>query len=311
MTRDELLRAIQEINVWKRRGTRAPHKPLLLLLALGRVLRKQDRLARYEDDIEKPLKNLLKRFGPPRKVHHPEFPFRYLQNDGLWEVTRVDMSFVNARGDWVPSRLRRAGASGGFPEALYELLLFRPGLVLEAAQALLDGHFPRSLHDDIRSAVGIPYDWVADTPHTSIPARKRDPAFRDEVLRAYQRRCAVCDFDIRVEDELLGLEAAHIQWHAAGGPDIVPNGLALCVVHHKALYRGALGLQHDEEGRLKILISSEVSGLSGAVRWLLDFHHQPLRRPQHRAWEPRPDFVNWHTREVFRAPAKSPTANIE
>ena len=73
MNRDEFLKKIERINVWQRRGERAPHKPLLLLFALGRVLRMEERLAPYMQ-IEKRLTDLLKNFGPPRKAWHPEFP---------------------------------------------------------------------------------------------------------------------------------------------------------------------------------------------------------------------------------------------
>ena len=173
----------------------------------------------------------------------------------------------------------------------------------EAAEKPLDGHFPRSLHDDIRGAIGLPYR-VADAPY-SPDAAGRDPTFRDQVLREYERRCAVCGFDVRIQEELLGLEAAHIKWHAAGGPDIVQNGLALCVIHHKALDRGAFGLESRDQG-FKVLISSEVYGQSEAVEWLRDFHDRPLRPPQSSGAEPRPEFVKWHIREVFREPAWRP-----
>jgi putative restriction endonuclease len=36
MTRDEILHLFAGLNVWRRRGQRAPHKPLLVLYALGR-----------------------------------------------------------------------------------------------------------------------------------------------------------------------------------------------------------------------------------------------------------------------------------
>ena len=65
MNRDEFLKKIERINVWQRRGERAPHKPLLLLLALGRVLRMEERLAPYMQ-VESRLTDLLKNFGPPR-----------------------------------------------------------------------------------------------------------------------------------------------------------------------------------------------------------------------------------------------------
>ena len=88
MTRQRLLEALNRLNVWKSGGTRAPHKPLLLLFALGRVRRDQPRLASYAQDVHEPLKKLLKDFGPPHKTVHPEYPFWHLhsETEGLWEL---------------------------------------------------------------------------------------------------------------------------------------------------------------------------------------------------------------------------------
>ena len=74
MTRDRLLHLFRNLHAWKRGGQRAPHKPLLLLLALGRVINNEERLVSYVD-IERRLKELLRRFGPPRNAFHPQFPF--------------------------------------------------------------------------------------------------------------------------------------------------------------------------------------------------------------------------------------------
>jgi uncharacterized protein len=68
--------------------------------------------------------------------------------------------------------------------------------------------------------------------------RRRDPRFREEILRIYERRCAVCGYDGRLGTTDLAIEAAHIKWHAAGGPDAAENGLALCSFHHVALEPG-------------------------------------------------------------------------
>ena len=314
MDRVSFFKQIGEINIWKSRGRRAPHKPLLLLLALGRVYHKRDRLVRYGGDIEDELRKLLVRFGPPRRAHHPEEPFTRLSEDGLWEIPGFEALSTTKSGRPVLAGLRRT--RGGFPKPLYDLLRLDRMLVIEATQEILNGHFPRSVHGDIRDAVGIP-DYVNRRPDIAAialrekeeseprhppPLARRDSRFRHRVLRAYERRCAVCDFDVRIEDQLLGLEAAHIKWHAAGGPDTVPNGLALCSFHHKALDVGALGLE-SIGGEVTILISSEVNGQSAGVRQLLDFNGESLRCPQSRALAPRREFVAWHQEEVFRAPA--------
>ncbi len=302
MNREEFLAALDSLNVWKRGGVRAPHKPLLLLLALGRLSQDENRLVRYED-VEARLRQLLERFGPPRKATHPEFPFRHLQTDGLWEIPEKDNLPKKKSGRSVPAAaLRKLGVLGGLPTSVDQLLRRDPELIETAAVALLSGHFPESFHTSIRDAVGLSEPMALEAPPAFGAARrrKRDPNFRRAVLTAYERRCAICDFDVRLADDLLGIDAAHIKWHAAGGPDRVPNGLALCKLHHHALDRGAVGLTASGSRGFKLLISQELSGTSEAFRQLVDARGRPVRKPQESPQLPDPAFVNWHRREVFR-----------
>lgn len=127
----------------------------------------------------------------------------------------------------------------------------------------------------------------------------RDPRFRKAVLEAYDERCAVCEYDIRFRNRLLGLEAAHIRWHSHDGQDVVPNGLALCGVHHKALDSGAMGLE-GKGGGFRILISGRVRGRSPAANRLVGFRGRAIRPPVSAADAPDRRFVEWHREEVFR-----------
>ena len=297
MTKEEFLKRIDAINVWKSGGQRAPHKPLLLLLALGMASRGRPRQSSFAE-LKRPLEGLLTRFGPPRQTPHPEDPFIRLRKNGVWDISRFQDVPLNRSGGASPRFLVDEGIAAGFPEPLYALLVSTPSLIAEAAQLLLEGHFPSSMHEDIRDAVGLREHEMRDAPR-----RARDPKFRHQVLRAYGRHCAVCGFDIRLVDDLLGLEAAHIKWHAAGGPDDVNNGLALCALHHKALDRGAIGMEPTGSG-FQVLVSSEVNGQSEALRWLLDYAGQALRQPQSTEWAPAPSFVEWHREEVFRDPPR-------
>ena len=294
MTRETLHRKLDELNVWKRGNERAPHKPLLLLLAMGRAVRGEERLVSFRE-IEAPLTGLLRHFGPPRRAYHPEAPFRYLATDGLWEVPEVS--------SWSKKHLRDRGVKGGLPEPLHRLLTADPLSARLAARRLLNGHFPVSMHQHILEVVGL---WDVDEPEEVASRRlRRDPNFREAVLTAYERRCAVCDFDLRLKDDLLGLEAAHIQWHSHGGPDQVANGLALCTFHHGAFDRGAIGLEKASGGTgHRLVVSREVHGTSPAVRWLLDYHDCPIRPPQEGIGEPEDRYIAWHTKQVFRAPPR-------
>ena len=159
------------------------------------------------------------------------------------------------------------------------------------------------MHQHILEAVGL---WGATEVEGTVSRRlRRDPHFREAVLTAYERRCAVCDFDLRLKDDLLGLEAAHIQWHSHGGPDHVANGLALCTFHHGAFDRGAIGLERTQgESDYRLVVSQEVHGLSPAVHWLLDYHDRPIRPPQQDTGKPADRYVEWHTGQVFRSPPR-------
>lgn len=299
MTVGEFHQKLTNINVWKRGEQRAPHKPLLLLLAMGRAVRGDRRLALFSE-IEEPLTGLLRHFGPPRRTYHPEHPFRYLANNGLWEIPNA--SLIRETRGWGKKALRDHGILGGLPKSLYRTLVDDPASAREAADLILKEHFPVSMHQHILETVGL--EGAASNESAKSRRLPRDPSFRHSVLTAYERRCAICEFDLRLNDDLLGLEAAHIQWHSHGGPDRVNNGLALCSFHHGAFDRGAIGLEKTGGAGYRMLVSADVNGTSAAVRWLLDYHGQPVRPPQKGAGEPHKDYVAWHTKEVFRSPPR-------
>lgn len=75
---------------------------------------------------------------------------------------------------------------------------------MRVAQRVLDAYFPPTLHADIAAVLGL---------------------------------------DLRIGNVSAGLEAAHIQWHTAGGPDVEANGLSLCALHHKLFDLGAFTLE--------------------------------------------------------------------
>ena len=299
MTAERFFESLSKLNVWKRAGERAPHKPLLLLLAMGGAVRGETRLARYSE-IEKPLTGLLKHFGPPRQAYHPVFPFGRLVKNGVWEIPEEASLRRTRSGDLLRTELIARGITGGLPKGLYRLFADDPRTVQLAARCILDAHFPVSMHQHILEAVGL--GSVAGEETTGGQRVKRNPRFREVVLAAYERRCAVCGFDLRLDDDLLGLEAAHIRWHSHGGPDHVTNGLALCTFHHGAFDRGAIGLKKSSSAvGYRVVVSPLVNGQSAARDWLRHYHGEPLRPPQSGAAEPDGAYVAWHAKQVFRA----------
>lgn len=294
-SRHELVRRIEEIGQWQRGAERAPHKPLLLLYAIGRAARREPRMVSYSA-VEPVLRRLLEQFGAPGRRPSPEYPFWYLQNDGLWELDAVDEVLPRRAGRKEPRvSVLRAGISGGLPEWAFEMLASDRRLRTRIIRFLLARNFPRSLHGDICAELGLPSVSVSD--------RRRDAQFRQDVLRAYRSRCAVCGFDVRLCHQPFGVDAAHLMWWQAGGPCETPNGLCLCAVHHRALDRGAVGVSADR----RILVSLDLSGDEAWLeRMFYDFSGRDLRIPQRRAEVPDERFASWHRQQVFRGPARDP-----
>jgi len=86
--------------------------------------------------------------------------------------------------------------------------------------------------------------------------RMHQQEFRQRILRAYREQCAIC----RLRHEEL-LDAAHIlpDGHPRGEP-VVPNGLALCKLHHAAFDRHVLGVRPDLTVELRPDVLREPDG---------------------------------------------------
>ena len=192
----------------------------------------------------------------------------------VWEVTHADIRLDKQKVEdaLVITDLRRYKVSG----RVYRRYFLRElqgdsGLALEIVQRLLVGHFPSTIFEDILQEAGFRFPLQIDRLDllSLFPITPpRDPNFRVNILRAYEYKCAVCGFDVRLGDTPVALEAAHIQWHQAGGPDEPINGLALCSLHHKLFDRGAFTLSNQ----LQILVSDDTHGSVGFQEWLLRFH---------------------------------------
>ena len=139
----------------------------------------------------------------------------------------------------------------------------------------------------------------------SAQRRRRDPGFRERVLRAYEYRCCVCGFDLPIGLTPAGLEAAHIQWHHVGGPDIEPNGLSLCSLHHKLFDLGAFTVEPSEH---RVVFSQHAISGGRGMAGELQFHGRAIHPPQHADLLPAPEFLAWNVKNVFKAPARQASA---
>ena len=297
MDREAIIQKFETLNLGQSGGKRAPHKPLLVMYAIRRLLRDGHRLLRYSE-IHSNLRRLLEEFGPTEAEPRPYYPFWHLKNDGVWEIPDAEKIRQTASEDPFKRDLDRYDVSGGFPEIIAHQLQNDSTLSLEIIQSLLEIHFPYSIHEDILRAVEIDSPLqIAKSQKQDSKRRKRDPSFRPKILKAYEEKCAVCGFDAKLGASSIGLEAAHIKWHTEHGPDVVVNGLALCSLHHKLFDRGAFTLSEERE----LWVSGKVVGKSvSSEEWLMRFHGKQINLPQKEDDYPALEFIDWHFNEVFK-----------
>lgn len=115
-------------------------------------------------------------------------------------------------------------------------------------------------------------------------ARLHQPMFRARVLAAYDTRCTVC----RLRHAEL-LDAAHIIADSKPhGDPVVPNGLALCKIHHAAFDTNIMGVRPDLTVHIRHDILDEIDGPM-LRHGLQGMHNERLQPPRTRTARPSPD----------------------
>ncbi|MFP3987143.1 HNH endonuclease [Streptomyces sp. E11-3] len=304
MTEEELLHALTRLRRAQVRNRRAPHKPLLLVWLLGRFATTGSTAVTYEE-AEEPVSTLINEFGPTVSSRtltreRAAMPFVHLERE-LWSLTDRDGTPLDPHTRESGAHLRSLGAHGRLHPHL-EQLLSTPATLAAATRLLLDQHFTTGLESLICDQVGLDLATLESAgyqPSTPPRRRTRRAGFAEEVLRAYAYACAMCGFDGALGRNPVGLEAAHVRWHSQDGPDELPNGLALCTLHHTLLDLGVLGLTEE----LQIQVSGQYVARSEAGRAVDTLHGRRLARPRPGCPAVQGDFVRWHGRQVFKGPA--------
>ena len=143
---------------------------------------------------------------------------------------------------------------------------------------------------------------TAERTRRLVSAVQREAGFRDEVLVAYQHRCAVSGLSVGTSpSRAYGLlDAAHIRPVGNQGADRISNGLALTPTLHRMFDKGLFTLTYEGSNlrvrtspqlRLEMLVGGEgfllqlTDGLaaslpsnpdSGPSRDALDYHHSEI-----------------------------------
>lgn len=131
-----------------------------------------------------------------------------------------------------------------------------------------------------------------------VQQRLHQREFRERVLEAYRRNCAVCRLK---RDQLL--DAAHITGDSEEhGTPVISNGIALCKLHHLAFDAHLMGVRPDYVIEIREDVLREIDGPM-LIHGLQGWNGQPLRVPFRREFKPDPARLA-ERYELFRAGAR-------
>lgn len=168
---------------------------------------------------------------------------------------------------------------GDHPEQLAFTVAFDAGDVVQQPEAQL-------MVEDARRAYA----------QRVVLQRLHQAGFRERVLTAYRRCCALC----RLRHRPL-LDAAHII--ADGKPrgePVVSNGLALCKLHHAAFDANIIGIRPDRIVEVRHDVLSETDGPM-LVHGLQEVHGSRIWTPRSPELQPTADRLEERYEEFRRA----------
>jgi len=287
---DDLL----SLRQYRHEGKRAPNKPLLVLMALGRLATTGSSELCWSDDAAT-LGRLVSEFGLATQTSPTQsaaYPFTHLRTDGVWELSS---DVPNGR----VGPLNDEGVTGRLTSAIERALLAQPGRIDLVARQIADAQWPSTVSVDVLEAVGFEASAI---PLNNVTAhapeiRRRSAAWRTAIVRAWDGACAFCGYDGMLAGAPVGIDAAHVRWFNFDGPDEPDNGLALCSLHHKLFDRGALGL--TQAYRVQVSESFRAVGQGCTIYDLQDRELRP--RPGTKL--PAAQHLEWHRSQVFRGNA--------
>jgi putative restriction endonuclease len=284
---------IRSLKVNRNGGIVSLHKPLLLLLAISEVYKGHENRFVF-DDIEYELRFLLSKYGLKHtSILRPQYPFVYLgQNHQLWRcsIQREDLKHPDAA-----SRMEVIGSIGKLGDEFYQFLK-TPSNAMNCMQLILNEYWPEVYHSDILNDLGIYNDEDVHELKLSIVEQKnnRSKKFVEEVLDAYERKCAVCHQSIRLADTLIGIDACHVWPIQHNGDDDVSNGVALCKIHHWALDRGAISISKD----LSLQVSKKLNG-NRLTDYFTDYENNQIFIPRNKDSALSLKNVEYHYKYIF------------
>ena len=296
------------LRVDRARGT-APHKPILLLSVID--LFEQGNIRRNEIYLSPELTaNFLKfwrRFVSSDHHSNIALPFFHLTGDKFWRLmpnpgfeatikARVKLRSLSA--------LRSAVKYAYVDDELFAFLTDAKSRI-ELTTVLIQAWFPEKgseiketfKYDEFEAIQQTLFDsggatYNVDEMKNEDQIFVRNAAFRRNVVKLYDQRCAFCKMRVVSWDGQNLVDGAHIKPFSEFHSDLFVNGISLCKNHHWAFDHGWFGI--DDNYNIVIpndRFTEEAAKLSLGME---DFNNEEILLPSEEHYLPSLDALQWH-----------------
>ncbi|WP_035988083.1 HNH endonuclease [Leptolyngbya sp. KIOST-1] len=297
-----------KLRVDKARGT-APHKPILLLTVLD--LCEKGLINRNEIYLSPELTaNFLKFWHQfVDSDHHSNIalPFFHLTGDRFWHLMPNPgfEAAIAARVKFRTLPVLRSAVKYAYLDGELFALLQNPQSRTELTTILIQAWFPdrggeiakafkydefeavqRSLFDSGGATYNV--EDLRDEDRIFV----RNAAFRRNVVKLYDQRCAFCKVRVVGWDGVNMVDGAHIQPFAEFRDDRFVNGLALCKNHHWAFDHGWFGV--DDDYRILIPWDRFTEETLEKSQEIQEFRGKEIFLPRNGQFPPSLKSLRWH-----------------
>jgi len=166
MTNSEILKLFSSINCARLEDGYAPHKPILILLLLERILNGHDNNFTFAE-LDPDLKKWLEKYGSNNASNTRNEPFWRLKNDGVWDITGP-IEFSSQSNTPTPNQLIESHITAQLKDELYQGIKNNPELIAQIAKSLVtqfvSGPLQSSLLADAAPTIKLldrQYWWVS------------------------------------------------------------------------------------------------------------------------------------------------------
>jgi putative restriction endonuclease len=296
-TAEQWLGKLGHLKVDRARGNPAPHKPLLLLVALE--MAEQGILPAKTLPLTPELAFRFCTFWAivaHRRSQRPDvrLPFHHLQNDGFWSALTDDAK---------PSPDNRLTRYAELPSDFVEFAK-NPTSREKGRRVLIATYFEPAERLALYTAFGLPIptedEIAADAKYTAPDEARqqgREARFRLNVVAAYNYTCALSGYRLTTITGSSIVDAAHIHQFANSRNNDIRNGLALCKNAHWLSDNGLWTISDD----YKVIVSvGHFTEASPDHKSLVSYHGKKLRLPVDKAVWPNPVHLGWHRKQRFK-----------